>query len=153
MAIGSAGAIVPQSWAFLKEMGRILQQETGGAKSASYLLERLSVAVQRGNAAGRHLLDFITLNFYSDFDFYLFKFLLIHYCFLVLYCLLFVYCVLYCIMWYCIVLYCYAVLFRLFLCTIAEFLLILRRMCMSMYIPASFSGMRVCTKHTFMCKT
>ena len=112
MAIESAGAIGPQSWAFLKELGRILRQETGEAKSASYLLEWLSVAVQRGNMAGRHLLD---LNFDFDFDFYLFKFLLIHYCFLVLYCLLFVYCVLYCIMYhvvlYCIVLLCSFILF------------------------------------------
>ena len=51
VAIESAGAICPQSWAFLKELGRRLWQETGEAKSASYLLERLSVAVQRGNAA------------------------------------------------------------------------------------------------------
>ena len=105
VAIESAGAIGPQSWAFLKELGRILRQETGGAKSASYLLEQLSVAVQRGNAAGCHLLDFITLN---CFDFTVF-----------LYCIVCYLCIVYCVVLYHVVLCCYAILFCLFLCTIA----------------------------------
>ena len=48
VAMVSAEAIDPQSWALLKELGRRLRQETGEVKSASYLLERLSVAAQRG---------------------------------------------------------------------------------------------------------
>ena len=40
LAIESVGAIGPQSWGFLKELGRILRQDTGEAKSASNLLER-----------------------------------------------------------------------------------------------------------------
>ena len=40
-----------QSRAFLKELGRWLRCETGEANSTSHLMQRLSVAVQRGNAA------------------------------------------------------------------------------------------------------
>ena len=36
---------------FLRELGCRLKQATGEAKSFSYLRQRLSVAVQRGNAA------------------------------------------------------------------------------------------------------
>jgi len=37
--------------ALLKEVGRRITSETGEAKSTEYLLQRLSVAVQRGNCA------------------------------------------------------------------------------------------------------
>ena len=36
---------------FLRELGRCLRQVTGEVKSTTYLLQRLSVAIQRGNAA------------------------------------------------------------------------------------------------------
>ena len=41
----------PLSQIFLKELGHRLSATTGDTKSYSYLLQRLSVAVQRGNAA------------------------------------------------------------------------------------------------------
>lgn len=37
--------------AFLKDLGRRLTRVTGEQKSTAYLLQRLSVAVQRGNTA------------------------------------------------------------------------------------------------------
>ena len=36
--------------AFLKDLSRRIKQRTGEVKARSYLLQRLSVAVQRGNA-------------------------------------------------------------------------------------------------------
>ena len=51
MAIETAGPFGPETFAFLKELGCRLKQVTGEAKSFSYLWQRLSVAVQRGNAA------------------------------------------------------------------------------------------------------
>ena len=43
--------IGPSSRSFLKELGRRVTAETGEARETSYLLQRLSVAIQRGNAA------------------------------------------------------------------------------------------------------
>ena len=51
VAIETSGAIGPLSMAFLKELGRLLQRVTGEGRSTAYLLQKLSVAVQRGNAA------------------------------------------------------------------------------------------------------
>ena len=51
VAIETSGALGPHTAAFLKDLGRRIHQETGEARSSSYLLQRLSVAVQRGNAA------------------------------------------------------------------------------------------------------
>ena len=51
MAIETTGAIGPQSLEFLKELGQRLRQVSGESNSTTYLLQRLSVAVQRGNAA------------------------------------------------------------------------------------------------------
>lgn len=51
IAIETTGAIGPQSRVFLHELGRRVALETGEARSRSFLLQRLSVAVQRGNAA------------------------------------------------------------------------------------------------------
>ena len=50
VAIESSGAIGPQSRAFLQELGRHVQLELGDTNATMYLLQRLSVAVQRGNA-------------------------------------------------------------------------------------------------------
>ena len=47
----TSGAIGPESMAFLKDFGRRVARVTGEEKSTSYLLQRLSVAVQRGNTA------------------------------------------------------------------------------------------------------
>ena len=51
IAIETMGAMGPRSLALLKEVGRRIMSETGEAKSTEYLLQRLSVAVQRGNCA------------------------------------------------------------------------------------------------------
>ena len=50
MAIESSRVVGPQSMDFLRDLGRCLAHVTGEAKSMTYLLQRLSVAVQRGNA-------------------------------------------------------------------------------------------------------
>ena len=49
VAIETLGAIGPKSLALLKEPGRRIRAETGEPKSREYLLQRLSVAIQRGN--------------------------------------------------------------------------------------------------------
>ena len=51
VAIETTGALGPHTAAFLKEFGRRIYQETGEARSSAFLLQRLSVAVQRENAA------------------------------------------------------------------------------------------------------
>ena len=51
MAVETSGAIGQQSLAFLKDLGHRLRQVTGEEKSFTYLLQRVSVAVQRRNAA------------------------------------------------------------------------------------------------------
>ena len=47
----TSGVVGPLSLIFLRELGHRLSATTGDTKSYSYLLQRLSVAVQRGNAA------------------------------------------------------------------------------------------------------
>ena len=51
VAIETSGVIGPTSTSFLKELGRRLTAATGEAQETLYLLQRLSVAVQRGNTA------------------------------------------------------------------------------------------------------
>ena len=51
VAVETSGVVGPQSLAFLKDLGHRMRQETGDERSLSYLLQRVSVAVQRGNAA------------------------------------------------------------------------------------------------------
>ena len=51
IAFETSGVIGPKSRLFLKELGHRLKLSTGEARSAAFLLQRLSVAVQRGNAA------------------------------------------------------------------------------------------------------
>ena len=51
VAIETTGAVGSRSLSFLKDLGHRLRQVTGEEKSFSYLLQRLSVAIQRGNAA------------------------------------------------------------------------------------------------------
>ena len=50
VAMETMGAIGPESRAFLRELGRRVQLESGEANSTTYLLQSLSMAVQRGNA-------------------------------------------------------------------------------------------------------
>ena len=49
VAIETSGAIGPRSRTFLQELGRQVRQESGEANSTSYLLQRVSIAVQCSN--------------------------------------------------------------------------------------------------------
>ena len=51
IAVETAGAFGPQTRAFLKDLGRRITRATGDERSHSYLIQRVSVAIQRGNAA------------------------------------------------------------------------------------------------------
>ena len=51
VAIETSGAMGPRSTEFLKELGYRLRQAIGEVKASMYLLQRLSVAIQRGNSA------------------------------------------------------------------------------------------------------
>ena len=51
IAIESLGACGPLTLEFLRDLGNRIRQATGEESSFMYLLQRLSVAVQRGNAA------------------------------------------------------------------------------------------------------
>ena len=51
ISIETMGAMGPRSLTLVKEVGRRIMAETGEAKSTDYLLQRLSIAVQRGNCA------------------------------------------------------------------------------------------------------
>ena len=51
VAIETLGAVGPQSLALTKDIGRRIASETGESRAGEYLLQRLSVAVQRGNSA------------------------------------------------------------------------------------------------------
>lgn len=51
VAIETSGVIGPRSLAFLRELGTRIRQYTGEARAHSFLLQRLSVAIQCGNAA------------------------------------------------------------------------------------------------------
>ena len=69
VATETPGAIGKKSSAFLKELSQKVWQRTGEVKTRAYLLQRLSVAVQRGNAesvvgsAGLH--PFYVITFHS----------------------------------------------------------------------------------------
>ena len=51
MAIETTGVFGSRTTQFLKELGQRLRQVSGEANSYAYFTQRLSVAVQRGNAA------------------------------------------------------------------------------------------------------
>ena len=48
VAIETLGAIGPKSMVFLRDLGRRIRAATDEPKSTDYLLQRISVAVQRG---------------------------------------------------------------------------------------------------------
>ena len=50
VAIETLGAMGKRSLAFVRELGHRVMQSTGEVKARTYLLQRLSVALQRGNA-------------------------------------------------------------------------------------------------------
>ena len=51
------GVFGPRTTEFLKELGHRLRQVSGEANSYAHLTERLSVAVQQGNALGTMKVD------------------------------------------------------------------------------------------------
>ena len=51
VAIETLGAFGPKTLSFMKELGRRIMVETGDKRACRHLLQRLSVAVQRVNAA------------------------------------------------------------------------------------------------------
>ena len=51
VAIETLGAIGPRSRVFLRELGRRVRNESGDSNATSHLLQRIAMAVQRGNAA------------------------------------------------------------------------------------------------------
>ena len=51
VSIETSGAIGPSTYRFLKSLGRRVSQESGEPRTTEYLMQRLSVAAQRGNAA------------------------------------------------------------------------------------------------------
>ena len=77
VAIETTGVFGQRTTEFLKELGHRLRQVSGEANSYAYLTQRLSVAVQRGNAAsmsGTMMVDS------EDKEFFLYKFGCIAYC-------------------------------------------------------------------------
>ena len=50
VALETTGAVGPDSMPFLKELGLRIRRVTGDAHSFVFLMQRLSVAVQKGNA-------------------------------------------------------------------------------------------------------
>ena len=51
LSIETMGAMGPRSLDLVREVGRRIAMETGEPWSTDFLLQRLSVAVQRGNCA------------------------------------------------------------------------------------------------------
>ena len=50
IAVETSGVFGPRTLAFVKELGRRLGSHTGEEKACTYLIQRMSIAVQRGNA-------------------------------------------------------------------------------------------------------
>ena len=50
VSVETSGVFGPQTHAFLKSLGRRITLATGEVRSFSYLIQRMSVAIQRGNA-------------------------------------------------------------------------------------------------------
>ena len=51
MAVETNGVLGPATMNFVKDLGRRLTQATGEEEATVHILQRMSVAVQRGNAA------------------------------------------------------------------------------------------------------
>ena len=81
IAFETSGVIGPKSRLFLKELGHLIKLSTGEVRSAASLLQRLSVVVQRGNAAS--VLGSISLS--EDFNLIMFWYLLCFVYFVVIY--------------------------------------------------------------------
>ena len=51
VAIETTGVIGPQTSLFMKELGRRARGQTGDPLASSYIFQRLSIAIQRGNSS------------------------------------------------------------------------------------------------------
>ena len=50
LAFETFGAIGPETTIFLKKLGKLMKKNTGEARSLDFLLQCVSIAIQRGNA-------------------------------------------------------------------------------------------------------
>ena len=50
VAVETSGVFGPRTLSFVRDLGRRLRRQTGEVRSTAYLIQRLSVAVQQGNA-------------------------------------------------------------------------------------------------------
>ena len=50
LAFETFGAIGPETAIFLKKLGKRMRENTGEARSLDFLLQRVSIAIRRGNA-------------------------------------------------------------------------------------------------------
>lgn len=50
LAFETFGAIGPETAIFLKKLGKLMKKNTGEPRSLDYLLQRVSIAIQRGNS-------------------------------------------------------------------------------------------------------
>lgn len=50
LAFESFGSVGPETDLFLKKLGKLMKKKTGEPRSYDYLLQRISIAIQRGNA-------------------------------------------------------------------------------------------------------
>ena len=50
VTVETSGVFGPKTMSFVKEVGKRLRSQSGERKETSYLIQRLSMAVQRGNA-------------------------------------------------------------------------------------------------------
>lgn len=50
LAFETFGAVGPETMVFLKKLGKLMKKSTGEPRSLDYLLQRVSIAIQRGNA-------------------------------------------------------------------------------------------------------
>jgi len=51
IAVETAGAWGPEGWRLISEVGKRLEEASGDRRSTEFLRQRISIAVQRGNAA------------------------------------------------------------------------------------------------------
>jgi len=51
LAFETLGCMGPETKKFVEKLGSLMKKATGEAKSKDYLLQRISIAIQRGNAA------------------------------------------------------------------------------------------------------
>lgn len=50
LAFETLGAVGPETMSFLKKLGKLMKKNTGETRSLDHLLQRVSIAIQRGNA-------------------------------------------------------------------------------------------------------